>query len=136
MAVNGRAKGAAGEREFCKWLQKKFELDFLPERNLEQVRSGGSDILGVYPFVFEVKRVESLDIVKAWIQCKTDARAAGGEPVVAFRKNRQPWEFLISATHIGNEFGFIRMDERTFLEWAERKIGKPGLFASELETEE
>lgn len=118
MPINSRSKGAAGEREFCKWLNDKLKLDFMPERNLDQVRNGGSDILGVYPFVFEVKRVENLDLKGAWIQCKSDANFLGGEPVVAFRKNRKPWRFLISSKHIGCTTGFMILEEKTFIEWA------------------
>ena len=104
--INSRAKGAAGEREFCKWLYEHFDLSEMPERNLEQVRSGGADVLSVRPFVFEVKRVERLDLQAAWTQCVIAARKAGGEPVVAHRVNRQPWRFLISAKHIGLDLGY------------------------------
>lgn len=130
MKINAKKKGAEGEREFCRWIQKNLELDFLPERNLDQVRNGGADILGVYPFVFEIKRVENLDLVSAWIQCKTAAEKEKGEPVVAFRKNRNAWSFMISASYIGCSRGFLILQEREFIEWALEKLGKPGLFAN------
>ena len=47
--INSRAKGAAGEREFCKELAEHLG-DALVEplkRNLEQTRNGGHDILGL-----------------------------------------------------------------------------------------
>ena len=68
--VNARSKGASGEREFCHWLTDNLGLEVIPERNLEQVRSGGADICNVYPFIFEIKRVEVLDLKGWWIQVK------------------------------------------------------------------
>ncbi len=121
--INSRAKGAAGEREFCKWIVNNLniiEQEINPERNLEQVRSGGADIIGVTPFVFEVKRVENLDLQGAWVQVVTAKRKnhSGWHPVVAFRYNRKPWEFLISAQHIGLDLGYIRLTKSTFKKWA------------------
>lgn len=117
--INSRAKGAAGEREFCNWLFKSFpEIVDKPQRNLEQVRSGGSDII-VPPFCFEVKRVENLDLQLAWKQCKKAARDLDLEPVVAHRRNRHPWSFLVSASHIGCDVGYIQLTESVFISWAE-----------------
>jgi hypothetical protein len=130
--INSRAKGATGEREFCKWLSDNLGIHH-GERNLEQVRSGGADVTNCYPFVFEVKRVEKLDIQAAWIQCKkawleiatndvdgtVDANLI---PVVSFRYNNKPWEFLISAELIGNDRGFLRVSENTFIEYAKREL--------------
>ena len=118
MKINSRNKGANGERQFCKWLESCFNLPESAVRNLEQVRSGGADVI-VPPFCFEVKRREGLSLKDWWIQAKTDAKDVGLEPVVAFRQNRKPWEFLISARHIGCRLGFLRLDEKTFREWAE-----------------
>ena len=115
--INARAKGASGEREFCKWLEKHFTLPEIAKRNLTQVREGGADII-VPPFSFEVKRVEGLDVAAAWVQCKSDAAVLSLEPVLAHRKNRQPWSFAISARHIGCGLGFVQLDERTFKLWA------------------
>lgn len=114
--LGSKRKGAAGELEACRWLFKNTEIAELPERNLEQVRSGGSDIL-LPPFCFEVKRVENLNLDAAWIQCKRAAKKAELEPIVMYRKNRQPWRFLISANHIGCELGYVQLDERTFKLW-------------------
>jgi hypothetical protein len=129
--VNARAKGAAGEREFAKWLHEYLSLEVMPERNLEQVRSGGADIVNVYPFIFEVKRVETLDLASWWIQCKAaweEIRNFEGAtdtnliPVVAFRQNRQPWEFLVSAQLLKLELGFIRLNQATFQRFAIRQL--------------
>lgn len=109
-------KGKAGEREFCNWLDKNFNLPDKPERNLEQARSGGIDII-YPPFAFEVKRREALDLQSWWIQCKTGALVLDLEPVVAFRQNRKLWQFLISASHISCEKGFILLNESVFKAW-------------------
>jgi len=122
--VNARAKGASGEREFCKWVCDKLELDETPTRNLEQVRSGGADILGVDPFVFEVKRVERVNRKKWWLQVKAAAASTPGSiPVVAYRPNRKPWEFLIPATWVGLQFGYIILEEKEFIQWALQVLG-------------
>jgi hypothetical protein len=122
MPLNARAKGAAGEREFCKWLHNNFSN--LPEeakRNLDQVREGGTDVL-MYPYCFEVKRRESLDLKSWWIQAKAAGKANGCIPIVAFRQNRKPWEFLIGIDFLVSEVylgdvGFIRLDENVFKRW-------------------
>jgi len=116
MPLNARTKGASGEREFCRWLEQNFNLPVDAERNLEQVRKGGADIL-VPPFSFEIKRHETLSLLSWWIQAKSAAEKVGLTPIVAFRQNRKPWEFLISARNIGCQKGFIRLNEKVFKDW-------------------
>jgi len=122
--INGRAKGAAGEREFAKWLQDNLKLDFLPTRNLEQTREGGADILGVDPFVFEVKRCETLALRDWWIQVNKACHYLDDEPIVAYRKNHQPWRFLISARNIGLEKGFVQLEEFEAKTWLLKQLAK------------
>lgn len=111
-------KGKAGEREFCSWLYKNFTLAHKPERNLDQTRAGGTDVI-YPPFAFEVKRRETLSLQSWWVQAKIAADKLDLEPVVAFRQNRKPWEFLVSAQHIGCEKGYIRLSETIFKQWAD-----------------
>lgn len=117
MAINIRNKGASGERELAKWLHTNLHLDELPQRNLEQVRSGGSDLI-VYPFYFECKRCETLSLKDWWIQVKYEALKVNAIPVVAFRQNRKQWEFLIGANNIGVDKSFIRITHDVFIPWA------------------
>ena len=120
--INVRAKGAAGELEFCRWMFDNLNVP-MPTRNLEQVRSGGSDIIDIEPFYFEVKRCETLSLYSWWNQVrKATEKQCNDElvPIVAFRQNRRDWEFLISANHIGIEKGYIRISERVFLKWIGR----------------
>jgi len=95
-----------------------LNLQKTPERNLDQVRNGGSDINEVAPFMFEVKRCEALTKRDWWVQVKKAANTVPGSiPVVAYRQNRKPWKFLISAQFIGLEKGFVQLEEVEFTQW-------------------
>jgi len=115
--MNVRAKGSAGEREFCSWLKKNFSID--TERNLDQVREGGSDIIWDR-FAFEIKRVENPDLESFWLQAKGECD--GKTPIVAFRRNRHKWSFLIGPENIGCKHGFLQLKEETFKEWFKNEI--------------
>ncbi len=119
MAINARIKGASGEREFCKFLFENFDFNELPQRNLEQVRSGGADIVGIKEFpnvIFEVKRVEILSLLKWHHQVKA-ACNENEMGVVAFRQNRKGWEFLMPSTIVGVKRGYVRMTEQVWVKW-------------------
>lgn len=95
MAIKSpKAKGAAGELEAIRLLdswatEAGYKLSL--ERNLEQVRHGGSDINGVAGLEIEIKRVESNAITQWWAQVTKQANRTGKHPVLLHRKNRQPW---------------------------------------------
>lgn len=119
--INSRAKGAAGEREFCAWLEKNFNLPEKPQRELGQARDSGADVV-CYPFAFEVKRREKLDLLDWWAQVKRavlnkNCSSFGLEPVVAFRQNKAKWEFLIAGEHIGIQGSWVRLTEVAFKKW-------------------
>lgn len=128
MAINSRAKGVGGENEFCEWLFLKQLVLTVPKRNLEQVRSGGIDVAPeLHPFVYEVKRVETmtdktLDIW--WSKATVDAkRYKDREPVVAFRKNRGDWTFLVSVERIlGIKGSYAIIKGITFVSYARKRI--------------
>ena len=96
MAINSRQKGAAGEREFAKWLNDTFGLN---ARRGQQFcgLSGNADVVdgiaGTHP---EIKRVERLNIHDAIDQAVRDC-ADNTVPYVAHRKNRKPWLITIRA---------------------------------------
>ena len=129
--LNAQKKGSSGEREAAKWLAKWWGLPEIPARNLEQVRSGahckavsgmtlGHDLL-VNPFVIEVKRCETLAKQAWWNQvCK----ATSGKmcPVVMYRRNRQPWRFLVPSTLIGVDLGFMELEAEIFLRWSTKFV--------------
>ena len=126
--MTARSKGASGEREACRWLERKlWGRNVGLERNLLQVREGGADILH-HPFVFEVKRRKgdkNLGFAKWWIQVTKAAKTKNAQegtdtftPVVMFRIDKSDWQFLISATVIGCKQGWLHMDATRFLQWA------------------
>lgn len=95
MAIKSpKNKGSSGEREAIALLTEWAEevgADLNLDRNLEQVRYGGSDINGVPGLEIEVKRVESNGINGWWKQVCTAARKQGTHPFLMHRRNRQPW---------------------------------------------
>ena len=119
--INGRTKGSVAEREAAAWLQRTFKLQDTPQRNLEQVRSGGHDLLGFPPFAVEIKRQEKLDLRGAWVQV-VNAADINEVPFVMYRKSRQKWHFLVSAKPLGLKNGFVRLEEREFILWAQAHI--------------
>ena len=113
--VHALNKGKTGEREFCKWLDDHLGLD--ASRNLDQSREGGADVI-TDDFMFEVKRRETLDLKSWWMQVKKAAKGTDKVPIVCYRQNRKQWQFLIPATYIGLDVGYIHLEERTFIKWA------------------
>lgn len=121
--VHARNKGKAAETEFINKFQSLFPETI--RRNLEQVRSGGSDVEGCDPFVIELKRVEILDLNSWWRQVQLAARqksavsdGSGFIPLVGYRQSRQPWRFLLPATLIvAKSETFIIADEETFIKF-------------------
>lgn len=123
MRINSRAKGSAGEREFCQWLENNFNNVESAERNLDQVRDGGTDVM-TNGFYFEVKRVENILVGKWWSQVLKAVRKSRENPkpipIVAYRQNRKPWKFLIPAKYLGLSKGFVQLDEAVFIRWANK----------------
>lgn len=116
-----KRKGASGENEFARWLRDALDLEVTPKRNLEQTRSGGADIIDVRPYCIEVKRQERVDCYSFWCQCvEASSRLPNNPiPIVAFRKNHQKWQFLISASFLLDHLpsGYIRLTEAVFRSW-------------------
>lgn len=93
--INVRVKGASGERQAASWLFYNLNLHSAPERNLEQVRSGGGDLVGVGCFCVEVKRCQKLSFAKWWAQSVKSAEGRHEEPVLMFRRNTETWKFIV-----------------------------------------
>ena len=94
MSASQRRKGAAGEREFLKALGA--ELGDILSRNLQQTREGGADCLCVKGWAIEVKRQEALARPTWWRQAVKQAARAGAQPMLAYRRNREPWRVWIA----------------------------------------
>ena len=98
--INSRAKGAAGEREFCNEL-----ADILGEtlvaplkRNLEQTRIGGYDIVGLDGWAIEIKRYKTLtegELKEFWQQAVDQAKRVNATPVLAYREDFRSWRVRI-----------------------------------------
>lgn len=88
-----RTKGAAGERELCKHLSD--ELGITVQRNVDQARNGGADCLQLPGFAVECKRAQALRRPTWWAQAVEQGGKAGAEPIVFYRRNREPWQALI-----------------------------------------
>lgn len=87
--INSRAKGARGEREFANFLKEEFGIK--ARRGVQF--QGGTDspdvVTEIKDIHFEVKRVEALNLYKAFEQAERDA--GDKIPVVAHRRSNQKW---------------------------------------------
>ena len=94
MAINSKQKGNAGEREIAKILR---EYGYEESRRGVQYcgYNGDADVIGIPGLHLEVKRVEKLNLDKAYNQARRDAKE-GEKPVVMHRKNRQEWKVTLS----------------------------------------
>jgi len=112
-------KGKRGENEFCEWLCKN--LNIKTDRIYNQA-SGHSADVSTDHFLFEVKRREQLSLSNWWHQVVVAKKYYENPdiiPVVAFRQNRQQWEFLLPANLLyGLDRGFIRLEEKIFIQLA------------------
>lgn len=101
MIKSVRQKGARGEREviemLIEWLTPVYEGACLElpvlQRNLEQWRSGGYDILGLDWLALEVKRHERSNPynMNLWWAQTLAATKEGQVPLLLWRANRTPW---------------------------------------------
>lgn len=100
--INIRSKGANAEREVSKIINEHFlenGINITTERNLEQVRHGGRDLINLEPFCVEIKRQEKVNI-KASMQQACDAALQDEIPVLIYRSNRQPWTVRMITTRM------------------------------------
>lgn len=95
MPLNSRDKGAGGERELAALLR---EWGYPEARRGVQFKGGpeSPDVPGVPGIHFEVKRTESFRLYAAVAQAVRDADGKA-IPVVAHRRNRDGWLFVIGA---------------------------------------
>lgn len=116
--VHSQKKGKRGEDDFCKWLKKNLGID--ARREHFQASGYSADVM-TEDFIFEVKRHENPNLDNFWYQVAVAKKRHPDKeliPVVAFRKNRQKWEFLLPANLIGVDLSFIRVTEKVFISFA------------------
>ena len=92
-----RNKGASAEREVFNLLRD--QLGVVVERNLQQTRNGGADSVSIPGIAIEVKRQEK-EFQEAWWTQATEQAGSTRVPVVAHRRSRQPWRFVVPLTWV------------------------------------
>lgn len=119
--MNPKTKGATGEREACITLGKMLSTEGVQcqlERNLEQTRSGGADIMGIDGLCIEVKRCETVTVPMWWRQVCRAADNCGRLPVLMYRTNRKPWTFCLpSYLLVLSATGYLTLGEEDFKVW-------------------
>lgn len=93
--INSKAKGKTGELEFAN-LCKKY--GFHQARRSQQYAgiNNDADVVGLPGIHAEVKRVEKLNVSNAMEQSRNEC-GKGDIPIVAHRKNREPWLVTMQA---------------------------------------
>ncbi len=94
MSLNSRTKGASGERELICILQETIDRVGIVaklERNLEQTRYGGADMVGLSWLSGEVKRCEVLQLNKWWNKL-VGITKEGQVPAIFYRRNKEQWK--------------------------------------------
>ncbi|MBF1107097.1 MAG: hypothetical protein HXL57_01150 [Solobacterium sp.] len=97
MPINSKQKGARGERM---WRDVCRANGFDKVRRTVQYcgnTGDASDCIGLPNIHQEVKFVENLNVRKAYGQAYHDAKKSGNLPIVAWKKNNQPWLVTMSA---------------------------------------
>lgn len=93
MSAMSRRKGATAERELCSLLSD--ELGITVQRNVDQARNGGCDCVEIRGFAVEIKRREALSRPTWWAQAVKQAEALGLEPLLFYRRSREPWRAMV-----------------------------------------
>ncbi len=92
--INSRKKGSRGELEFSKLCTEKGYDTYRTQQYCGA--AGDADVTGLEGLHVEVKRVERLYVHDAMKQAISDA-ATGTMPIVAHRRNHQPWLITMEA---------------------------------------
>ncbi len=90
--INSIQKGKAGELELSHELQK---YGFKARRSQQFCGTAGdADVIGLPGIHIECKRVEALNMDKAYEQAVADCKGTD-IPAVFHRKNRKPWKVTL-----------------------------------------
>lgn len=93
MPINSRNKGAAGEREVAKIIDDLLGVKV--ERNLDQWRAGGYDLVGLAGWAIEVKRAKKPLLNQWWAQTVEQAKINELKPVLFYRLDNQKWRVVV-----------------------------------------
>jgi len=96
MGRMSRNKGKAGERELSRVLRKLYPQlkDQIRRGQQYNGADGSADVIGIPGLHIECKRTEKLNLYKALDQAEDDC-PKGQIPVVAHRRNLQPWVLIL-----------------------------------------
>lgn len=100
--INSKVKGRNGEAELARFLQK-----YGYDAHRGQQFCGGydsPDVYGLPGIHIECKRVENLNIHKAYEQAERDAQGKA-IPSVFHRRNREPWLVTLKAEDFMEIYG-------------------------------
>ena len=89
MAINSKQKGKAGELEFANLCKRHGHKDARRSQQYAGINND-ADVVGLDGIHIEVKRVEKLNVSVAMEQAIRDKKA-DEKPIVAHRKNHEPW---------------------------------------------
>lgn len=99
MGRMSRSKGARGERELAAELRKRGHEARRGARNGVAGRDGGEDVAHSLDGIWlEAKRAERITLA-AWLKQAEDDCPEDRRPVVAFRRNREPWRVVLGLDH-------------------------------------
>lgn len=120
--INARAKGAAGERQFCALVKETTGIEL--QRKLDQTRGGGHDLECVFPadvarwpYAVEVKRTKeatNAKMVKWWGQCLVQAEKARLQPMLAWREDRKNWKITLQVNGLPVSYDAVTFLEQTY----------------------
>lgn len=102
-------------REYCGDV-----IDENVKRNLEQVRNGGHDIVGLGDWAVEVKRYKTAgdaDIKTWWEQAERQADDVNKTPVLAYRLDRREWRVRVPLYILAEDGIESRPDRWKGVEW-------------------
>ena len=148
MGAMQRNKGKSGEREVADlfklihervgYVSKGTHGEEVPVgRNHSQAEKGGHDIVGVYVFAPEVKRVAkrptegTLEVW--WTQAVEQAEEVKRLPLVVYRANHQRWKCLVPvklpyAPEVGlSEYTMGELTWERFADYYERLLWEAGV---------
>lgn len=124
MSIMGRNKGKRAERQAADFLytissavaEEFGKVAPKVERNLQQTRGGGYDLIGTLDFAVEVKHHETLNLNAWWEQACTQAVNAGMRPILMYRQNNKPWRIQMYLYHQLENGGRIKVRSDITLE--------------------
>lgn len=125
MGKSSRDKGARGERE----VAAAFREGGFPEADRgARLGKSGDDVIHVEGLHIEAKYRERLELWASLEQAETDA-PRGMEPVLIFRRNRQPWRaalklpFLLALLRDRRKLAEMEQAAQEVLDWAWKMPG-------------